>query len=42
MTLGDASKFGRLAWSGVWLPLDVALKEVEGKENNFINKDFFL
>jgi len=37
MTLGDASKVGRFAWSGVWLPMDVTLKEVGGRKNNFIN-----
>jgi hypothetical protein len=42
MTLGDASKVGRLAWSGVWLPLAVALMEVEGRENDFINKVMFV
>jgi len=42
MTLGDASRVGRLAWSGVWLPMEVTFTEVEGRQDDFINKLMFV
>jgi len=42
MTSGDASNVGRFALNGVCLPMDVSLKEVGGKQNNFISTLVFV